>query len=91
MNAWLKGSLDVEITNVFQRLEKVLLLLNDGCGGNDLVETKRKVTDTFKFYFIKTWYILQKLAWTLVLTDWMLMLMVMVTKQKLSETLFKSE
>ena len=53
MNAWLEGSLDVEVSNVFRRLEKVLLLLNDGCGENDLVETKRKVTDIFKFDFIK--------------------------------------
>ena len=49
---WNNTSLDRCITNVFTRLEKVICLINEGDGGNDLVETKRgtKYSD-MKFNF----------------------------------------
>ena len=40
------------INNVFIRLQKVLCLINEGDGGNDLVETKRGVKNKdLKFDF----------------------------------------
>ena len=38
---WTDDSLDKSIKNVFLRLEKVICLINEGEGANDLVETKR--------------------------------------------------
>ena len=49
---WNNTFYDRCITNVFARLEKVICLINEGDGGNDLVETKRgtKYSD-MKFNF----------------------------------------
>ena len=38
---WEKGELNEVITKVFNRLKKVLVLIIEGDGGNELVETKR--------------------------------------------------
>ena len=38
---WEKGELNEIITKVFNRLKIVLVLIIDGDGGNELVETKR--------------------------------------------------
>lgn len=38
---WKTGKLDIAIKNVFGRLKKVLVLIIEGEGSNDLVETKR--------------------------------------------------
>ena len=41
ITAWGEGKLDWQITNLFKRIEKVLYLINEGEGGNDLVESNR--------------------------------------------------
>ena len=41
MTTWDQGKLDRHITHVSKRLENVLCLINEGEGGNDLVELKR--------------------------------------------------
>ena len=52
MAAWTEGDLDDVITKVFDRIKRVLVLINEGKGGNDLVETKRGVAhDDIKFDF----------------------------------------
>ena len=43
MAAWTDGDLDDVITKFFDRIKRVLVLINEGKGGNDLVETKRGV------------------------------------------------
>ena len=49
---WNDDSLDRSINNVFIRLQKVLCLINEGDGGNNLVETKRGVKNKdLKFDF----------------------------------------
>ena len=49
---WLDDSLNTCIKNVFLRLEKVLCLISEGDGANDLVETKRGVKNkNLKFDF----------------------------------------
>jgi len=49
---WLNDSLNTSIKNVFLRLEKVLCLISEGDGANDLVETKRGVKNkNLKFDF----------------------------------------
>jgi len=49
---WTDDSLDKSIKNVFLRLEKVICLINEGDGANDLVETKRGVKNkSMKFDF----------------------------------------
>ena len=40
---WSNSSLNRCISNIFIRLEKVICLVNEGDGGNDLVETKRGI------------------------------------------------
>ena len=40
ISTWVNGFLDEIITKVFKRLEKILCVINEGEGGNDLVETK---------------------------------------------------
>ena len=40
-NAWTNGTLDKMITSVFKRLRRVLVLIIEAKGKNDLVETKR--------------------------------------------------
>ena len=53
MTTWDEGKLDRQITNVFKRLEKLLCLINEGEGGNDLVELKRgKKNRNLKFDLI---------------------------------------
>ena len=52
IETWKNHSLDRVITNVFKRLEKVICLINEGDGGNDLVESKRGVkNEKMKFDF----------------------------------------
>ena len=52
MAAWTEGDLDDSITKVFDRIKRVLVLINEGNGANDLVETKRGVAhDDIKFDF----------------------------------------
>ena len=41
METWETEDLDEQIRNVFGRLQKVLVLILQADGGNDLVETKR--------------------------------------------------
>ena len=41
MAAWTDGDLDDVITKVFDRIKRVLVLINEAKGGNDLVETKK--------------------------------------------------
>ena len=41
MNTWNNGHLDNVIASVFKRLQKVLVLIIEAKGKNDLVETKR--------------------------------------------------
>ena len=41
MSTWNDGHLDDCICKIFNRLERVLILTNEGEGGNDLVESKR--------------------------------------------------
>ena len=49
---WNNHSLDRVISNVFKRLEKVICLINEGDGGNDLVESKRGIKhEDMKFDF----------------------------------------
>ena len=43
MAAWTDGDLDDVITKVFDRIKRVLVLINEGKGGNDLVEAERGV------------------------------------------------
>ena len=49
---WLDDSLNSTIAKVFLRLKKVLCLISEGDGANDLVETKRGVkNNNLKFDF----------------------------------------
>ena len=41
METWANEELNEQIQNVFKRLQKVLVLILEADGGNDLVETKR--------------------------------------------------
>ena len=50
------GQLNSTISKVFDRLERVLVLINEGRGGNDLVETNRGP----KFVGIKLNYVKNK-------------------------------
>ena len=44
--------MDALITNIFTKLEKIICLINEGDGGNDLVEMKRgKSNANMKIYF----------------------------------------
>ena len=52
MAAWMEGDLDDIIPKVYDRIKRVLVLINEGKGGNDLVETKRGIAhDDIKFDF----------------------------------------
>ena len=42
-DVWREGNMNRVITNVFDRIKRVLNLINEGEGGNDYVETKRGV------------------------------------------------
>ena len=55
LDTWVNGFLDETISKVFNRLEKVLGLINEDEGGNDLVETKRGPRVESKFDFYKNW------------------------------------
>ena len=41
METWANNELNEQIQNVFKRLQKVLVLILEADGGNDLVETKK--------------------------------------------------
>ena len=49
---WTKVHLNRIITNALGCLEQLLSVINNGCGGNNLVKTKRGVKyERMKFYF----------------------------------------
>ena len=53
MTTWDEGKLDWQIMNIFKILEKVLCFINEGEGGNDLVESKRgEKNRDLKFDFV---------------------------------------
>ena len=54
-DTWINGFLDKIILKVFKRLEKVLCLINEGQGSNDLVETKRGSRVELEFDYYKNW------------------------------------
>ena len=52
MYVWRDGDLNKVIDKVFDRIERVLILINEDKGGNDLLETKRgKEHANIKFDF----------------------------------------
>ena len=57
-HTWNFGKLNNLIIKVFNRLEKVLYLINEGQGSNDLVESKCGLKcEVFKFDHLKNiWY-----------------------------------
>ena len=59
MDTWVNGSLDDVISKVFKRLKKVLCLINEGEGGNDLVETQRGPKIDLKFDYGKNLEMIQ--------------------------------
>ena len=51
-NTWTDVPMDSVITEVFLKLEKITCLINEGDGGNDLVEVKRgKANANIEFDF----------------------------------------
>ena len=59
IDTWVNGCLDDVISKVFKRLKKVLCLINEGEGGNDLVETQRGPKIDLKFDYGKNLEMIQ--------------------------------
>ena len=61
MSTWNDGHLDDSIGKVFNHLERVLILINEGGGGNDLVKSKRgKANKDIKFNYELNVSLIQK-------------------------------